>query len=136
LQYANVELALRICAVKSIQAATDLGIGEPDDVAERNIRVAINHLKDAAKRFNQIKDANVRHTSRRRAAVVDAIRDNKTKIVTLGLDRRCMLLDAQRRWADEYLARGIVDKRWRKVIAKAKEGDVDRRSFVVRSSVE
>lgn len=57
LQYATVELDLRLAAVKAQQAAVDLEIGEPDDIAERNIRVAINHLRDAAARFNQIKAA-------------------------------------------------------------------------------
>ncbi len=56
LNYWNVELDLRLCALKAIQAATDLEIGEPDDIAERNIRVAINHLKDAAARFRQIRN--------------------------------------------------------------------------------
>ncbi len=57
LNYWNVELDLRLAAVKAVQAATDLEIGEPDDIAERNIRVAINHLKDAAQRFRQIRNA-------------------------------------------------------------------------------
>ncbi len=57
LNYWNVELDLRLAAVKAVQAATDLEIGEPDDIAERSIRVAIRHLKDAAQRFRQIKDA-------------------------------------------------------------------------------
>lgn len=71
LNYLNVELDLRLVAVKAIQAATDLEIGEPDDLAERNIRVSVNYLKDAVRRFKQIK---VAKTARADAIIAEAYR--------------------------------------------------------------